>query len=91
MNPRTTHPHLDVILKRVALWTIAVVVLPAGYFAGAPFALFAVRRYAPELIPLLEVAYCPVWLLVEHGFPGEGAYAAYWEWAHDACEELHAL
>ena len=68
------------LLKRVAVWTAAVVLLLAGYVAGMPFAELAVLRFVPSLEPAALAFYAPVIYAIKREFPGKDAYLQYYAW-----------
>jgi len=74
------------ILKRVALWTAAVVLVLAGYLASLPFVDFVDSRY-PVARPVLVVLYSPILLVIgREDAPGHDLYIAYLEWAREHLE-----
>ena len=72
------------LLKRVALWTGAVVLLLAGYLAGMPFSAYVVGKHVPQLEPVGEVFYAPVIFAVKSDFPGSKLYMRYCVWCLNA-------
>jgi hypothetical protein len=69
------------VLKRIALWTAAVVLLLAGYVAGAPFANYF-DRGNPIARPVLRVLYVPlVYVAANPDAPGHDLLTSYLGWS----------
>jgi hypothetical protein len=68
------------LLKRVALWTAAVVLLLAGYLAGMPFAEHVVVNHVPSLEPAALAFYAPVIYAIKSEYPGTEPYLRYYKW-----------
>jgi hypothetical protein len=78
-------PYRRPLLKRIALWTGAVVLLLAWYLAGAPFVAVASDRYLPAATPILAVVYSPlVYVTGRPDRPGSGFefYRQYLRWCY---------
>lgn len=73
------HPRRP-LLKRVALWTAAVVLLLGGYVAGMPIAAYAVGKYADWAEPVGVIVYAPLIYALKNDLPGSEPYEAYCEW-----------
>ena len=69
------------LLKRVALWTGAIVLLLAGYLAGMPFAAVTASKF-PALQPVAIVVYAPLIFAARDGWPGSRAYQSYVDWCY---------
>ena len=78
------------LLKRVALWTGAVVLLLASYVLGAPFVDFAATRYAPPFVePVLKAVYAPIIFLDRNPeAPGHHAFQAYLTWCQEKLRRI---
>lgn len=75
------------LLKRIALWTAAVMLAFAGYLASAPMVVVLVMPRFPAIIPVLYVAYGPLdYLCVHSEYPGSRSYGAYAEWCRERLE-----
>jgi len=76
------------LLKRVAVWTAAVVLLLVSYVLGAPFVARYCARYVPAAQPAFVVIYAPL-VHVAHvpDAPGHESFIAYVEWCNRTCEE----
>jgi hypothetical protein len=82
------HPRRP-LLKRVALWTAAVVLLLASYVLGAPFVAFFGQRYTPKLEPVFIAVYAPlVYVSRNSDAPGHTEFNAYVQWCHNTLDEL---
>jgi hypothetical protein len=83
------HPRRP-LLKRVTLWTAAVVLLLAGYVGGSPFVAFVVERHGPpQSWRAFEVVYAPLIYIVENpNAPGHAALAAYVEWSMETLDHM---
>lgn len=76
-------------LKRVALWTAAVVVLLVGYVAGAPFVAVVTERYFPSSAPFFRVVYAPLgYVARDRDAPGHEAFKAYVTWCYESVGEI---
>ena len=73
------------LLKRVALWTGAVVLLLTWYPLGAPFAVYFFAYRFPAAMPAVTVLYFPLDYFLRHEeILGSQAYRYY----VDACVAL---
>jgi hypothetical protein len=77
------HPRRP-LLKRVCLWTAAVVLLLAGYLAGMPFVITATILHAPALLPAAWAFYSPVTYAIANDLPGTNAYESYYRWCMES-------
>lgn len=69
------------ILKRVVLWTVAAVLLLAGYVASAPVVIAITDAKYPAALPVLDSLYAPCWFYARNrDFPRSTAYNKYGEW-----------
>ena len=71
------HPRRP-LLKRVAIWTAAVVLLLAWYVASFPFLIVACRNFCPGARPALGAVYYPVVWYIERDLPGARTYHDYY-------------
>jgi hypothetical protein len=68
------------LLKRIALWTAAVVLLLVAYLAGAPIAVMLSLRHFPRALPVLKIAYYPLDSYLIADLPGSTLYIEYARW-----------
>jgi hypothetical protein len=69
------------LLKRIAVWTAAVVLLVVSYVGGAPIVILLAGRHYPHALPFLDAAYAPLHAYVNTPeVPGSEAYYDYALW-----------
>lgn len=75
------HPRRP-LLKRVAVWTAAVVLLLAGYVGSAPFVVNLVLPRFPAAEPAIIAIYAPLLLYTKGhpNWPGNRAFVEYEAW-----------
>lgn len=77
-------PARRTLLKRITLWTAAAVLVLASYILGAPLVWFGTWRYAPELIPVVNVLYAPFNFYCSHPeLPGSRSVSDYYAWCYN--------
>ena len=77
------------LLKRVALWSGAFVLLLVGYVAGAPFVAYFGERLFPPGKPVFMAVYAPlVYIAKDAGAPGHAEFTAYLQWCHRSLDEI---
>jgi hypothetical protein len=70
-------------LKRVAGWSIVVLVLLVLYVAGAPIVWFVTWKYVPDLIPVVSFCYAPFNFYRSHlDWPGSDWMNDYYNWCY---------
>jgi hypothetical protein len=80
------HPRRP-LLKRVAVWTAAVVLLLALYVLGGPFVILLCERHGPAIVPVLEIIYAPLMYVDRDSqAPGHFAFQAYAKWCDDTLD-----
>jgi hypothetical protein len=79
-------------LKRIAVWTAAVVLLLAGYIGGAPVVAFFAQRYLPQSESFFQVVYAPLLYVAQNPeAPGHAEFTAYLMWAFESLERAFPL
>jgi len=69
------------VLKRIAVWTAAVVLLLVAYIAGAPIIGGLIALNFPAALPCVRAAYAPLgYYCMESDWPGSSYYRSYAEW-----------
>lgn len=77
------------LLKRVALWMTAIVLLLVVYVLGAPFVAYFGQRLVPAGKPVFEVLYAPlIYVSRDPGAPGHAEFTAYLQWCHRELDKL---
>jgi len=77
------------ILKRIAMWTAAVVLLPVLYMSGAPIVGGWVALNFPAALPIVRTAYAPLsYYCMESDWPGSSYYRTYAEWCAEKVTKL---
>jgi hypothetical protein len=79
------HPRRP-LLKRVAVWTAAFVLLLAGYVASSAFVVCITVKNYPASLPVLKVIYSPIEVYVREKLPGTKMLERYARWVQNALD-----
>jgi hypothetical protein len=75
------------LLKRVAIWTAAAVLLPLSYLVRAPFVIVFLSTKFSSTLPVLVIAYEPAEMYLRSDLPGSALYERYAAWTVEALSE----